>query len=327
MNLFRFSFILGVLFTFSFSPLRCQNYNLVPNPYFEYYSSCPDEHGQIELATGWEMWRNSPDFFHACDVSQFVGTPTNTLYGFQYPLVGLGYGGLIGMTYNNSSEVLGVELAQPLVIGQSYYIEFYWNRAFGGVGHHWCDCANSHLGAVLTTEGYNSIENPFAHSNFAHVYDTDLLEDSVNWQRISGWVVADQAYTHLGIGTFFDLSEVQVAYFNGSAQEILLNTYYYIDGVCVATDPAYCDQVLSGNTSSLRKADVDLYPNPTQNVINISYQGQYRYTLLDATGRIMSSGQGADTDVIDLQQLSAGTYIILIETSSGKTSRKIIKTP
>jgi len=174
---------------------------------------------------------------------------------------------------------MGIELAEPLEVGQQYYIEFFWNRAFGGGFHHWCDCANSHLGALLTTQSFNSIENPFEHSSFAHVYDTELLEDSTDWQRISGWVEADQAYTHLGIGTFFNLDEVEVAYFNGTAQELLLNTYYYIDGVCVATDPAYCDQVLSSSGSSLRKDDVSVYPNPALDVVNVAFRGDFSFVL------------------------------------------------
>lgn len=327
LNLFRFFILLLAFCTLSALHVSGQDYNLVPNPYFEQYSSCPDDHSQIEHATGWEMWRGTPDFFHACDETQFVGTPLNITNGFQYPLYGQGYGGVIGMTYNNLREIMGIELAQALEIGQQYYIEFYWNRAFGGGFHHWCDCANSHLGALLTTESYNSISNPFVHSNFAHVYHTELLVDSADWQRISGWVEADQPYTHLGIGTFFDLEEVEVAYFNGSPQEILLNTYYYIDGVCVATDPAYCDQLLSSRASSLRKEEVNIYPNPAQELVHINFPVQFTYTLRDAAGRRLHSGRGLNAQAVDIRLLSAGTYIITIETSSGTISKKLIKTP
>lgn len=293
----------------------------------EQYSTCPDNISQIELATGWEMWTGTPDFFHACDESQFVGTPLNTTNGFQHPLNGMGYGGIISMTYNNFREIMGIALAESLEIGQQYYIEFFWNRAFGGDFHHWCDCASSHLGALLTTQSYNSVENPCEHSSFAHVYDAELLVDSANWQRISGWVEADQAYTHLGIGTFFDLDEVEVAYFNGTAQELLLKTFYYIDGVCVATDPAYCDQVLSNSASSLRKEEVKVYPNPARGVVNVSCKGNFSFTLMDAAGRVLSTGEGLNTQGIDLRLMAAGTYLIKIETISGTTTKKIIKTP
>ena len=325
--MFRFFILLSAFSTLIAFRATGQDYNLVPNPYFEQYSSCPDDHSQIELASGWEMWTGTPDFFHECDDSEFVSTPLNITHGFQHPLHGLGYGGVIGMTYNNFREIMGIELAQPLEVGQQYYIEFYWNRAFGGAFHHWCDCANSHLGALLTTESYNSISNPIVHNNFAHVYDTELLVDSTDWQRISGWVVADQAYTHLGIGTFFDLEEVEVAYFNGSAEEILLNTYYYIDGVCVATDPAYCDQVLSGPGLSDPLKEALVYPNPARETVNITYPGGFSYTLTDASGRVLSSGKGRDAKSVDLSLFSAGTYLIKIETISGTRTKKIIKTP
>lgn len=185
MNLFRFLHCTLLLFSATLC-CRGQQYNLVSNPSFEQYASCPDDHSQIENATGWQMWRGTPDFFHACDLSQFVGTPLNMSHGFQAPLNGLGYGGLIAMAYNNQPEVMGIELLEPLQVGQQYYLSFSWSRTFGGGFHANCDCASSHLGALLTTEEYNSVSNPFQHSNFAHVYDDQLLVDSISWQSISG---------------------------------------------------------------------------------------------------------------------------------------------
>jgi hypothetical protein len=324
--LFRLIFYL-TLFLGNLSLIYGQAYNLVPNPSFELYEVCPDDHSQIELATGWQMWSGSPDFFNACGESNMVSTPLNLSHGFQPPLTGGGYGGLIGMTYNNFIEVMGIELLQPLEVNESYYIEFFWSRAFGGGFHHWCDCANSHLGALLTTEGYNSIQNPFQHSSFAHVYDDQLLVDSTDWQRISGWIIADQAYTHVGIGTFFNLGDIEVAYFNGTAEEILLKTYYYIDGVCVATDPAYCNAVLSQGEILKKVKTVNIYPNPANDFTRIQLDGPFTYRLMDIAGKKILSGNGYNNAILDLAILAHGTYIITIETTSGVTTKKIIKNP
>jgi len=42
---------------------------------------------------------------------------------------------------------------------------------------------------------------------------------------------------------------------------------------------------------------------------------------------VIKTGKGINTQSIDLRLMAAGTYILKIETSSGTTSKKIIKTP
>ena len=42
--------------------------NLVPNPSFELYDTCPNAQDQIEYATGWHKyseWLTTPDYFNA----------------------------------------------------------------------------------------------------------------------------------------------------------------------------------------------------------------------------------------------------------------------
>ncbi len=326
MNSFRF-LTYTLVACASFCTAEAQQYNLVPNPNFEQYSICPDALAQIAKATGWQMWQGSPDFFHACDESQTVSTPFSTYNGFQHTFNGLGYGGLIGIAYNNIGEVMGIELSEPLQIGQMYYIEFQWSRAFGGIAHSWCDCANSHLGAVLTTQGYVSNTNPYIHNSFAHIYDDQLLVDTTSWQSISGWITADQAYTHIGIGTFFNLNEIEVAYFNGSPQEIFLKTYYYIDGVCVATDPAYCDVVLNAGNLINNDYDVQVYPNPANALTFIEAAGEFSYHLIEITGRTVLTGKGTNKATLRLENVPQGAYLLKIETNSGVLTKKLIKNP
>jgi hypothetical protein len=98
----------------------------------------------------------------------------------------------------------------------SQYVQFpapCINRAFGGLFHHGCDCANSHLGALLTKEGYSSISNPFQHNSFACVYAEQLLVDTANWHTVAGRVAAAWACTHPGFGTLFNLNEIELAHF------------------------------------------------------------------------------------------------------------------
>ena len=299
--------------------------NLVPNGDFESFSECPDDHSQIERANGWLPYRGSPDYFNACDVSQLVGTPLNISHGFQYPLSGDGYGGLIGMAYNNSREIMGTELSEPLAIGTEYYVEFYWSRTFGGVYHANCDCASSHLGALFTTQPYHSISNPIPTTNYAHIYDPILHADSANWVKISGWFTADSAYTHLAIGDFFELDSNIVAYYNGTSETLFLNTYYYIDDVCVATDPAMCG-VVNVSRAIDESSTINLFPNPASTVLNI--QADYpiiSISVMSLEGKQIST-LNSSSKQLDISKLPVGMYVIIVKTERELIRKKFIKT-
>ncbi len=298
--------------------------NLVLNGDFETFSDCPNGLDQFIDANGWFPYRGTPDYFNSCDTTNYVGTPLNITNGFQYPLSGNGYGGLIGLSYNNDREIMGTELTSPLSIGQSYYVEFYWSRTFGGLAHNNCNCASSYLGALFTTEAYNNMINPIPVTNYAQVYDPELLADSTDWVKISGWFTADSAYTHLAIGDFFDLDSNEVAYYNGSAETLALKTYYYIEDVCVATDPAMCGLVnvpeIKSNQNALR-----LFPNPAESILNINTSLVIKaISIIDVNSRKLYE-QNTSSKQIDISGLTEGIYILIVDTNRGILRKKFIK--
>ena len=300
--------------------------NLVPNGDFETYTECPDGLDQLIQANGWKPYRNTPDYFNGCDETQLVGTPLNLMNGFQEPLSGEGYGGLIAMTYNNGREIMGIELSEPLNIGEEYYIEFYWSRTFGGFAHSNCNCASSHLGALLTTEGFDNILNPISHDNFAHVYETDVMIDSTNWNLISGWITADEAYTHIAIGDFFDLDSNNVDFLSTDPNEVALNTYYYIENVCVSQNPADCGLVSNNNHLAANNEKLEIYPNPTTEKINVKTESLVEnISVIDINGKeVLTSSSNIS---IDVSGLTNGMYILIVKTNQGVQRRKFLKTP
>ncbi len=76
--------------------------NLVPNPSFELYDTCPYTGGQLSFAEGWfqpnTIWNNvlygSTDFFNSCTGNPTLSVPTN-FFGNQNALVGEGYVGFL----------------------------------------------------------------------------------------------------------------------------------------------------------------------------------------------------------------------------------------
>ena len=229
----------------SFSSV-CTGQNLVPNPSFEEYSECPFGVSELQnQVVDWYSWSDSPDFYHECsnDLVGSVGVPSNAA-GYQYPLTGSGYAGYIGYVWfvPNGREYLAVQLTEPLEIGVEYYVVFHASLFDGGLeAESWC--ATNHVGLRFFKDPtYTYDTNKLEPDNFAHLDHSELLTDTMNWTKIDGWVTADQAYNWLSIGNFFTDDNTEVLFLNDEERCFGI---YYIENICVATDPAFCDYLLS----------------------------------------------------------------------------------
>jgi hypothetical protein len=114
----------------------------VPNWSFEDTLSCPDNLGQVDKAIGWSSYRVSPDYFNACadTISPWGGSVTvpKNYFDFQYPKSGNAYVGLYTLSLGggNVREMIGIQLSQPLTIGQEYFASFYACRVGVVTGQH-----------------------------------------------------------------------------------------------------------------------------------------------------------------------------------------------
>jgi hypothetical protein len=73
-------------------------------------------------------------------------------------------------------------------------------------------------------------------SNDAHVFETNIITDSLGWTRISGTFIADSAYSIIAIGNFFADSVTDTLKF---FTDFLDQSYYFLDDVCVSTDSIF----------------------------------------------------------------------------------------
>src|SRR5690554_169682 len=106
----------------------------------------------------------------------------------------------------------------------------------------------------------------------------------------------------------------------------------------VVTNADGCSSSTSGNfqvdTSSLAKNELEesfhVYPNPTENIVTISWSGANRVKgvqLYDAQGRIIQNQIVYDEEGIelDLTRYQTGVYIVRLETENGVYSKKVTK--
>ena len=81
-----FTLILVLLSQVSFAQ------NLIPNPSFEDTVVCPLSANEVDKATYWSSFRDSPEYFNYCSNLQggIVGIPNNFI-GYQFPHSVLNY--------------------------------------------------------------------------------------------------------------------------------------------------------------------------------------------------------------------------------------------
>lgn len=83
----------------------------------------------------------------------------------------------------------------------------------------------------------------------------------------------------------------------------------------------------AGTVSSLARntvENVNVYPNPVKDVLNINAKGDYSYQLISTDGKIVKDGNQSKS-AVNVQNLPTGMYIMKI-TQDGKTStHKVIK--
>ena len=283
--------------------------NLVPNPSFEVYDTCPTTMNAVQNAQGWSSFIDSPDYFNAC--SPNLNVP-ETPFGHQNASEGDGLVGAIicaPLALMNLREIFGTQLLQPLIIGHKYYVSLKTVRSDERGGH---NCACNGIGARFTTfsihepEGYTGLIN-----NSPQIYSSNIISDSLNWSSIQGSFIADSAYQYITIGNFlddFNTDTLNCPY--GGA-------YYFFDNICVSSDSITCFGV--DNISEINKSSIYLSPNPASDFILLTgkIDPNTAFNLINCMGQIVRNEP--------MTFSSTGVQIYVGDISSGLYFLKVIQ--
>lgn len=300
--------------------------NLVPNPSFEEYSECPTTLDGMHYVGHWfksiqypgvPYFENpSPDYFNECAEGTPLGVPENVL-GTQNAFLGQAYSGLGTSTisFPEYREVMGVELVEPLVPGNVYYLSMRVSLAIGST----TGWASNKLGMKLSmNEIYTNSESII--NNFSHIFSDDILTDTVNWTLIQGIVVADESYQFLHIGNFFSAAETETELIGGPFDDA---AYYYIDDVNVI------DNSIVGFENKIEFVPIQLGPNPVNNELWVrSNYINANAKVYDLNGKLISEHilqkRGVHNVKVDL--LNKGIYILKVVSDNGEIqTEKFIK--
>ncbi len=230
-----------IIVLLSFSTVAQQN--LVPNPSFEEYSSCPTGNelgnGQFTKCNDWWYPHSpsigSPDYFNACNDTiggsnqGMVGVPSNFL-GYQEAFHGDAYVGLDLFSYDTNilvivaKEMIQTKLIQSLKTCHQYHFSMYVSLA-NIVSH-----SAISIGIVLSSNMiYFTDFNPTP----ATWVNSSIIHDTLNWIKIEGEFIASGSEQYLTIGYFNEFNQSELL-FNDSTTINFFGTYdsyYYIDSV------------------------------------------------------------------------------------------------
>jgi hypothetical protein len=243
--------------------------NLVPNPSFEIYSSCPTSFGEIFKAVNWiDPTSSSSDYFDSCNNGNW-GVPLNA-GGHQNARTGNGYSGIV--TFSPSSitrEYIQVKLLDTLEIGKQYCLTFY--ISFGDTSSY----ATDRLGAVLSSTPITGTQfNVLNYSPQVENPVNSIITNDSTWQKISGIVNATGNELYLTIGNFYNDANT---HFIVADTTYLHSAYYYIDDVSIVE----LSDCIAGQSISMCLNDfVQLGTSP---ITEVTYSWQPSIGLSDST--------------------------------------------
>ncbi len=294
--------------------------NLVPNPSFEVYDTCPWNVGQIYYAVPWfNPTQSSPDYLNSCTGFP-LGVPSN-FFGFETAHTGYSYFGLLASVvyydsvFLNYREYCEVELDSPLVSGVKYYVSFFVSLADS------MNYATDDLGAFFSSDTIKNDTGYFI-SVVPQVINQSgvFLDMKMGWMKVTSSFIAQGGESFITIGNFKDrLTTDTISVMGGStnsSQSDWYGGYYYLDDVCVTSDSLFNETWTGINEAESMSSDIFIYPNPCSDVIHINNlvgTENLEFQIFSTAGiNVFGGTVNATRCAIDVSQLAPGVYYIAL---------------
>lgn len=301
-------------------PIQTQAQNLVPNPSFEEYDTCPDNAGQIIKASMWSSATlGSPDYYNTCSSQVWSSLPSNS-YGYQNARTGNGYSGIY--TYvssgGNYREYIHIMLNDSLRRNKRYLVQFYASIA-DSVSY-----ACNELGIFFSEEQLNY---PLLQGNLPLLpqlnNDTfNILTDAEGWTLISDTIVANGGENYLTLGNF-RADSISSNLFVHNVSLWTNFAYYYIDDINVVL----LDTSVS-NQGIFPEKSFSVFPNPADRFLQLNIPSTLptaKVVLMNFSGEIELVIEPENAgNPIDISKFSEGCYFIRIQNTSYSIIKKII---
>lgn len=315
--------IVLLLLIFGFNSYTKAQINLVPNPSFEDTLYCPVTLADLSATTFWNApTQGSPDYFNACSSNTNINVPNNA-YGNQPAKSGNSYVGVSvyeSQNINSYREYIQVQLKQQLLNGKKYFISFYVSLS------DYNDYGIKELGASFST---GQIVNNTMDSTLSIIplvqFSDYVITDKNNWTKINGSFIANGTENFLIIGNF---NKNAVTTATQVSNNNISYAYYYIDDVCLSDDSTVCDNPI-GITEYSNDNIFAIYPNPTNDLINIKSKTQtpFNLSIYNSIGELIHSEESISLDhyKINISNQNAGLILINIQGKDKNYIYKLLK--
>ena len=319
------------LLVFCFFLFKGYGQNLVPNPSFELYDTCPFSAFQISFSQGWySPTTGIAAYINQCSVNG-EGVPLN-YWSFQYARTGVAYAVIDCYETDLSSGLsdrvyIQTQLSDTLKGGKDYCISFYVNLTNGGISFN----PNSNLIAVdkigmylssiaIQSNDYNPL---FVNPQIVSTQGV-FLNDTVNWMQISGIYTANGGEKYITIGNFSTDANTDTMYLiNNHAQHN--KALYNIDDISVVQCNVGIDE------ANAEVSSFNLSPNPNNGQMTLSYHlaQAAELSIYDMQGRRLITytlPPNNQTLNLNLEELNAGIYYYSLHTHDKqlKTEKLVI---
>jgi hypothetical protein len=328
--------LLNIFLCICFGVLSFKGYpqgNLVPNPNFELFSTCPDWGNEIYKATPWfqpNIWNgnttnsSSSEYLNQCSSDLYSNVPNN-FFGLETAKSGSGYAGIFLYTAsvpNGAREYIEVKLDSVLDAGQKYCVSFYVSLA-----------DNSYYG-IDAIGAYFSIDSLLNSGNQGPVIlvtpqisASNIITVTSGWVRIEGEFIASGGERYLTIGNFVTGSQVGTQFVSNSGGQYFQGlSYYYIDDVSVIRG-----NCLIGYPDLDSEVYVSVYPSPFSNLTTLRLEGynpeNAQLIVYDVFGKEVKKITQINTNavLVERNNLPAGIYFYsLSENNKQLTSGKLL---
>ena len=319
--------------------------NLVVNPGFETYTTCPVANSGISngLAPPWVVPPGSfitPDLCNSCCLNvgsciSCVNVPNNFM-GTAPAFAGNSYAGILTI-YDfcpNCKEYITQQFSAPLVAGLTYKVEAYFRP--GDYNKYLTDCQGLYVSTIPPPQGGNQ---PIT-SVIPQVVSNFIITDTSQWTLISGNYIATGGEQYVTIGCFLDNVNTAVQTVNypgGSVVLVTAGAMYMIDDVYVGLttqqlnvigDTIICLGVvdtLFANGDTAYQWENALNPSViigTDSILIISPLVTSTYLLYGTTDTVTITIQVINPSLVNLGNdttICPGNFILLDATTAGAT--------
>ncbi len=286
--------------------LICKGQNLVPNPSFEQYDTCPTFNGQINLVISWETpstnlmgISGTPDYYNHCaNLSSYVCIPNNW-GGIQQAYNGVAYTGITLRQGTNFREYIEVQLDSTLT-KSCYHFEMYVNLADT------CRSTTNSIGVYFSDTAITGINNSLPLPFIPQINNNaGFITDTANWTLISGDYNASGSENFMIIGNFNDDANSSFLTVNPTGQNI---TYFYIDDVSLARCNVGFIEI------NKKENKISIYPNPASGFITLQSEQLMNgnISIFNNLGLVVKEEEAKQENekTIDIRILPAGLYLL-----------------